>query len=360
MRFYYIYKSLAHPETNGYVAPYSQSERLMHVKEAEQQLGSRFTWLCDSIENELKHALGDAPNSEFVVDPDGTIVVSRPWSSPKDLRNDLARLVGEVTPQTTVAEVNMQPLAPPKTAPKGVVPRLKVPGGMSAIQVEPLTRDDETPYYVKLRAEADADALRGEGKLYLGFFLDPLYKVHWNNNSDPIFLEVDSTDGLTSAQDSAEGPKVDVSADADPREFLFDVSGEAGGSLTLSVYYFACDDAETFCKPVRQQYRVTLVRDRDGGSRRTPRAGNRPTNPDRTRQMAMMMRMFPLHRALDADGDGEISADELNRAPGAIRRLDRNKDGSVSGDELMPSRFGPGPGQNRGQNPGQRPLRRER
>ena len=50
VKFYYIYKALAHPETNSYVAPFTQDERLMHVKEAERAIGSRFQWLCDTID----------------------------------------------------------------------------------------------------------------------------------------------------------------------------------------------------------------------------------------------------------------------------------------------------------------------
>ena len=68
VRFYYVYKALAHPEQNGYVRPYTLQERLAHVKEARRTLGSGFTWICDAIDNPIKHALGNAPNSEFVID----------------------------------------------------------------------------------------------------------------------------------------------------------------------------------------------------------------------------------------------------------------------------------------------------
>ena len=72
--FYYIYKTLAHPELDGYVEPFTLEERLMHVKEAQRTLGSEITWISDTMSNDLKHALGDSPNSEFVVDPAGKIV----------------------------------------------------------------------------------------------------------------------------------------------------------------------------------------------------------------------------------------------------------------------------------------------
>ncbi len=72
---------------NGYVAPFSQQERLLHVAEAKKKLGSRITWLCDTMANDLKHALGDAPNSEFVIGPDGHVIHARRWSSPEQLRH---------------------------------------------------------------------------------------------------------------------------------------------------------------------------------------------------------------------------------------------------------------------------------
>lgn len=50
---------------------------------------------------------------------------------------------------------------------------------------------------------------------------------------------------------------------------------------------------------------------------------------------------FPLMMALDADGNGEISADEINNATAALKKLDRNRNGKLDADELRPS-FGGG------------------
>ena len=46
--------------------------------------------------------------------------------------------------------------------------------------------------------------------------------------------------------------------------------------LDLDVFYFACDDALTFCIPVNQSYRVYLQRDNHGRTIRTG-ADNLPT-----------------------------------------------------------------------------------
>jgi len=58
-----------------------------------------------------------------------------------------------------------------------------------------------------------------------------------------------------------------------------------------------------------------------------------------------MMRMMPLMQALDADGDGELSAAEISNASAALKKLDKNGDGKLDGEELRPAmggRGGPG------------------
>jgi hypothetical protein len=348
VEFHYIYKALAHPETNGYVTPFTLEERLMHVAEAKRTLGTRFHWICDSMDNDLKHALGDRPNSEFIIDPKGEIVVSREWSKPSDLRSDLERLVGKVDRPTSVADLNIKKLPPPSKAATGVVKRLELPGGMSPLKITPVvnkTDKNPTPHYAKLRAESSGD------QLYVGFFLDPLYKVHWNNKAPAIKFTIDPPEGVSVTPASGGGPKVEVDADADPREFLVTVTGRSEDPIKVTVKYFACDDAETFCVPVTQVYEVSLERDRDGGSRRTG-GGGRGANrgpgggmadaDSRKSRMTEMMRRLPVLVALDRDRDGILSARELENATSSLRRADRNRDGEISGEELRPRGGGPG------------------
>jgi Ca2+-binding EF-hand superfamily protein len=54
-----------------------------------------------------------------------------------------------------------------------------------------------------------------------------------------------------------------------------------------------------------------------------------------------MLRSTPAFIALDADGDGEVSAAELNNATAALKQLDKNGDGNLSEDEVRPN-FGGG------------------
>ena len=320
----------------------------MHVAEAKQTLGSRIPWLCDTMDNQFKHELGNRPNSEFVIDPEGKIVSSRDWSNPAALRQDLERFVGKVDSPTLVADLNMPRREPPQKAATGIVKRIQLPGQMSPMKIEAL--ESKTPHYAKLRAESAGD------QLYLGFFLDPLYKVHWNNKAPELTFSIIAPDGITVTPTKGKASKVDVDADADPREFLVTVAGSSPDPLKVVVNYFACDDAETFCLPVTQEYLVTMERDPDGGSRRSASGRRRPggTRGSASRpgsssarnggpafqpnsnRMREMIRRVPVLSALDQNGDGVLSAKEIEKAPELLRQVDVDGDGRITAAETAP------------------------
>jgi hypothetical protein len=60
----------------------------------------------------------------------------------------------------------------------------------------------------------------------------------------------------------------------------------------------------------------------------------------------------PLIRALDRDGDGEISSRELKDASASLKRVDRNRDGQITMDEVRGSSSGRPTGGSRGGGPG--------
>ena len=331
VQFYYVYKALAHPEHDNYVIPFTLEERLMHVEEAERRLGSRIPWLCDSMSNDLKTALGGAQNAELVIDPEGRVVRRRAWSNPDKLREDLAQLVGPVKKPTRISDLDLETAPPPEAVARGVVPRLDLPRSMRmrALEIEPVVENGEIPFYAKLRAEADEAFLEtGKGKLYLGFHLDPLYRVHWNNLTKPLEFRLEVPRDVRASPRKGSAPKVKEPADADPREFLVDLSaGDRSEPLDLSVRYFACDDANTFCIPVKQRYLVHLRPDPDGG--RVSARGGRGAG-GRGGRGAMAGRIM----GWDADGDGRVTREEV---PGPMKerfeRMDANGDGAIDADE---------------------------
>lgn len=367
VRFFYVYKALAHPELNGYVQPVTLEERLMHVAEAKRTLGSRVEWLADNMDNELKHALGGVPNGEFVIDPEGRVAARRHWSDPRQLRADLEEMVGPVANPTKVSDLDLPTaeFARPTVA-TGVVPGVQVTGRMQAMMLTPTSSKNDMPYYAKLRVEADRGVIGGgAGTLYIGFHLDPLYEVHWNNLApQPQFAFTAVPGGVSLDPRAADFPEVAVEADADPREFLVDI--DAGGRwreghdpLELTVTYFACDNANTWCIPLTQTYEIELIVDPDGGSvfnrggggfaGRRGRRGRRPgggtsgtvgsATSGSTANSAASGSIEALRErivAWDVNGDGIIARSEAPEEQRAtiFDLADTNGDGVIDADEL--------------------------
>ena len=267
VKFYYIYKSLAHPGLRGYVPPLTLQERLMHVHEAKRLFGSKIPWLCDTMDNDLNHALGNAQNSEFLIDPEGKVIERQPWSHPENLRTILDKTIGPVDQPTTLTDLGKEFSVkwPSSKIPSGLLPKLQLPSRMVPLTILPLKQKRSLPFYVKLHAQADQSFLdHGKGKLYLGFFLDPIYKVHWNNLTKPLEFSLKLPAGVNVSPLKGFAPKIKEPSDKDPREFLLDInSNYYRQPLVLKVRYFACDDANTFCVPVTQQYSIHLKPDLD-------------------------------------------------------------------------------------------------
>ena len=77
------------------------------------------------MENELKHAMGNRPNSEFIIGPDLKIVRMRDWSNPETVRADLVEFVGPVDKPTDPRSLNLALNFEPTEVARGVVDRIE-------------------------------------------------------------------------------------------------------------------------------------------------------------------------------------------------------------------------------------------
>jgi EF hand len=85
-----------------------------------------------------------------------------------------------------------------------------------------------------------------------------------------------------------------------------------------------------------------------------------PGGPGGPRMRAGRPPIPPVIRALDANHDGVIDADEIANAPAALKTLDKNGDGKLTMDELMPpppQGMGGFPGDGQGPGDGPQPRR---
>ena len=166
---------------------------------------------------------------------------------------------------------------------------------------------------MKLRADVDQQFLRtGHGTLYLGFHIDPRYRMHWNNEVPPLEYDVAAAASVQVTPEAAAFAVVEEPAAADPREFLVEIrADDRVRLLDVRVTYYACDDANTFCVPVTQRYVVHLEVDPDAGcvfgAGRPGFGGVRFGDPGGRDPGAMVDRMM----SWDADEDGIITCGDL-------------------------------------------------
>mgnify|MGYP002623483912 CR=1 FL=1 len=107
-------------------------------------------------------------------------------------------------------------------------------------------------------------------------------------------------------------------------------------------------DSSVVAQPPGGERRPLPGREGEGFGERDDGRGFRPPPPP------------PLMAALDRDGDGEISADEIAKAAESLKTLDKNSDGKLSAEETRPPRpvhggFGDTPGGRGFGPPGQGP-----
>lgn len=287
-------------------------------------------WLADSMTNDLKHAFGDRNNSEFVISPEGKVVISRTWSSPDQLRGDLEKLVGKSDTLTKVKNTRQQ-----KTKveyPSGIVDRVPRPDGATALKV--VAQNSEEPHYVKARVEATSEVTRGDGgELHIGFHLDPIHHVHWNNLAPPLKWEIKSPEGVSLSASKGEAPKVEEKADIDPREFLLKIDGNSSDPLKLIVQYYACDNDDKWCKAVTQEYHIKLENDKDAGRI----AGAKGSRGGKGKGGGMSK-----GKGKGMSGKGKGKGGSRPDPAAMVKMMDSNKDGKIGKDEVrgrMAERF---------------------
>lgn len=360
LQFFYLYKTLAHPEYQGYIQPANLEERLAHIPEAKRVLDTSFSWLCDGMDNAARHVLGLGPNTQMIFSPKGEIVHALGWSNGEVLRRELVKLVGDTETHTAVSDLNLnrqRSAMAEKSLHRGrsespVFDETLVPVLVSA------KGDGKQPLFVKPRVEVTEDVLRrGRGDMYLGFHLDPIHHVHWNNLAAPLQYELSLPEGVHMTPKRGAADEREVESDADPREFVIEVTSSLPGkTFDLTVRYFACSDEEGWCVPVTQTYEVLLAADPDGGGtmgRSFSRGGGRqsnlagrgqgrapggrqPMNADQLKDRIMQS---------DADGDGRISeAEAPQQMVNQFARVDQNGDGFLDESEIdaFASRARPG------------------
>lgn len=287
VQFFYFYKNLRHPELEGYVQAQNMEERFLQMEEIREKLGTQVTWIVDTIDDSMRVALNAGPNSLWLVSPEGEIIAGSDRIEGNEFREILTELVGPVENPTAVSDLDLPRIGRARGNPNidsdwGVAR----PNGMTILSITP-AKPEET-YYVKLRAEADRNLLEtGTGRLFLGFYPDPIHDAKWNNLVDPMKYVLRLPEGVSATPSEAVAKKGPGDEDTFPRQFWVDVEGaEPGQELGLALHYYGC--TPDFCVAMTHEYTIGLEDEnrasRTFGMNRGPRRGGERARPgDRQR-----------------------------------------------------------------------------
>jgi hypothetical protein len=241
--------------------------------------------------------------------------------------------------QTLAESMPLPDIAPMNMPEAQVVERVEInprQDKLLPLQITPL--ESRLPFYVKMRAEANKELLEsGDGRMYLGFHIDPIYRVEWNNLGETIDYAINVPRGMAVSPSINQAEKVTRQAtDSEPREFMLEArKWNLSLPLAITVNYSVHASATKKTHNISQQYILYLDRDLFGGAvigrgisesdilkkKKAPRKKTGGTSTD-------------LPRHLDLDLDGMLSRDE---APRALLEhwddIDLDQDGRVNEEE---------------------------
>ncbi len=337
--FYYIYRYLLHPENNGYVQPLNEKERKRQSQLASQFLSTKIPWLCDVMDNQTAKALSpNAYNGLFIYDATGQEIYAGPISKPTDFRKALAEKAGNVdipTPASTLPEPTIEPMASPEVK---FVKRVTVDAKkerFEPLQLTPLA--SKAPHYVKVRIEGDKEVREtGDGKIYLGFHIDPLYNISWNNLGEPLRYALKVPAGVVAPSINS-APRVSAEAtDSEPREFLLNARKlDINKPIALQITYSVHSIAAKRNSEVTQKYMIYLQPDPFGGKvfGRQHIVSTKPVvavNPAGSSAFKAMLRRY------DLDRNGKLTDDEvIGGLSTNFKLIDTNEDGAIDEEEYM-------------------------
>ncbi|MBP9224766.1 MAG: hypothetical protein KBF76_12920 [Verrucomicrobiales bacterium] len=260
VQFLYVYKSLRHPELEGMIEPQNLQERLLHVAKAKEVLGTKAPWFADSMDDSIREALGAGANSIYLISPKGEVLLGLSRLDGQALREALETHVGPVKIPTAAADLDLPRVARPEQM-MNIDSDVRVtrPEGLVILRSTPVA--SEETYYVKLRVEAEPALLEtGKGRLFLGFYPDPILGARWNNLTKPMKYSLTLPGGVRATPQEASAVRGEGDYDSEPRQFWVDIDSAKPldkDKFKLAFHYYGC--TEEVCLALTHEYAIELV-----------------------------------------------------------------------------------------------------
>lgn len=258
VQFRYVYQSLRHPELGGLVEPQNIGERILHAKEAQRRMETRVPWVVDTLDDNIRVALRANSQTVYFISPQGEILYAGDHLNGPALREAIAREVGPATTYTTTADLDLPDLGRAQGTGQNADNGLQVKRSDGLVILATTADKPEDTYYVKLRAEADPALLEtGTGRLFLGFYPDPIHNASWNNLTEPMKYVLTPPEGAVVTPNEQQAKQGPGEKDNQPRQFWVDVRADGPlAPMKLSLHYVAC--TPDMCIPLSHDYTITF------------------------------------------------------------------------------------------------------
>ncbi|MDF7808707.1 hypothetical protein P4E94_14760 [Pontiellaceae bacterium B12219] len=339
IRFYYIYRNLKHPENNGYIKAFDIRERARQSQLAKELLNTAVPWLYDEMDNQTAKALvRNKDAAVFIFSKEGEEFYAGALSDTETFRGVLKNLAGDIAQPFNIDSLP-EPGLKPINIPLSTVTSLPQtnPRSDKFIPLQTTPGDSRMPYYVKARVEGNQELLEsGNGKLYLGFYIDPLYNVEWNNLADPLKYTITCSKGVVAPSINTAPRVTSTATDSEPRGFILqarqlDLNQPMNMEITYSVYTTAKRTVE-----VTQQYAIYLTKDTFGGQAFGRQIPLPKTETDSKKGSANNSAFRAILRRYDLDRNRKLTKDEaIGKLQAEFQYIDLNRDDEISEKEFM-------------------------
>jgi hypothetical protein len=333
VQFFFVYKSLRHPELDGYVEAQNISERLLMVKEVKKKLGTKVPWIVDAMDDNIRIALNSGSQSVYLISPEGKIVKGWGKLKEQELRQMLSDKVGAASTLTTIKDLDLPVVKRyEKRLNEDTNTTIHRPEGLNILSIEP--KNPEDTYYVKLRAEADRNLIEtGNGKLVLGFFPDPILDAHWNNLTPPMKYVLELPEGVIASPQEASAKKGPGDSDTEPRQFWVDIKGATpADKIELTFHYYGC--TSSMCMALTHKYTINITPEDNGSRTFGFNKGKQSNNSQKAKNTGPSFERMLAN--MDTNHDGKVSKSEAKgKLKENFNKRDKNKDGYITEDELV-------------------------
>jgi len=228
--FYYVLSREPHPGFYGFVQPDSLEMRQEYTGFARAELQSEIPWIIDNMDNTLQKTYGGMPNADFIIDSDGTLLMSNEWADPDKVKAFLEDRFGP----SNISDKELEELGQGGTAFTGnndEVPQMEVPRlALSTLEVKSLNGNEAVPFVVEAGTLPTGVTAEGKSRLYLTIRPDKDKNIIFDSAEPPINIQITDVKGISFGKDQLVSGKARRGSDNFPH--------------SLGVIWTANEDAE--------------------------------------------------------------------------------------------------------------------